>query len=415
MKLVAFACLAAGVLQGAHAATEYYADPVGGNDANDGRSAATAFRTLERAAKGLKAGDVLNLAPGAVFHESLVITSSGTATAPILVRGNGATVSGVHPIDPGKWEPKGDDLWFQPSDRCWGALRPRVFIGDEMISPVCGHPNKVNPADLSPRTAIWQTTGVYFRAEKGKTPRDYALTGGVGRTRDEHSGVIIEDQSYITIERLVAERFPNDGFNVHGVCSGIVCTDIVARYNGDDGFSIHEDIVATVVGLHSHHNDFGIQDAGYAQTIVSGAVLEHNRLGGFDEHGGIRILRDAVIRSNGCRQISIRSRPGKGKLGRSPLAGTMAYFENVKVEGGDGEALLTDDGVTVTARNCTFSGTQKGLELRGGRVHLEDCAFGGFKEVSSISPKCVFTQIGCTGLQSVGACNGSSDMVKLRQ
>ena len=378
-------------------AAEYYADPVKGDDGNDGRSAAAAFRTLERATKGLKAGDVLNLAPGAVFHESLVITSSGTAAAPILVRGNGAIVSGVHPIDPDKWEPKGDDLWFQPSDRCWGALRPRVFIGDEMICPVCDHPNKVAPADLKPRTAIWQTTGVYFRAEKGKTPRDYALTGGVGRSRNEHSGVIIEDQSYITIDRLVAERFPNDGFNIHGVCSGIVCTDIVARENGDDSFSIHEDIVATVVGLHSHHNDFGIQDAGYAQTIVSGAVLEHNRLGGFDEHGGLRILRDAVIRSNGRRQISIHPRLGKGKLGQSPLAATIAYFENVKVEGGEGTAMLVDPGVIVTARNCRFSGTQKGLDLRGGRVHFEDCETDGCGTPHSVSPKCALTTVRCTG------------------
>jgi len=378
-------------------AAEYYADPVNGDDGNDGRSVAAAFKTLERATKGLKAGDVLNLAAGAVFHEALVMVSSGTAAEPIIVRGNGAVVSGAHPIDPAKWVSKGGNLWFQANDRRWGALRPRVFIGDEMVSPVCGHPDKVDPAGLKPRTGIWRTEGVFFMAEDGKTPGDYALYGSAGRNRDEHSGVLIEDQSYITVESLVAERFPNDGFNVHGVCYGLVFRNIVARENGDDGFSIHEDIDATVVGLHSHHNDYGIQDAGFAQLVVSGAVLEDNRLCGFDEHGGIRILRDSVVRRNGGRQISIHPSSGKRRLSGSPLAETVAYLQNVRVDGGEGEALLVDAAVTVTAKKCVFAGTKKGCEFRGGRVHVEDCTVEGCGTETRISPKCVFTQSGSSG------------------
>ena len=74
-------------------ATEYHADSTRGDDANDGLSAATAFKTLENATKHLKAGDVLNLAAGSFFREALVIRESGTAEKPILVRGNGAVVS----------------------------------------------------------------------------------------------------------------------------------------------------------------------------------------------------------------------------------------------------------------------------------------------------------------------------------
>ena len=376
MKSVIFL---AGVLCLYHGeATEYYADPAKGDDANDGRSAATAFRTLERATRGLKAGDALNLSAGAVFAESLVLRASGTSEKPILVRGNGAVVSGAHPIDPAKWEPQGGDLWFQPSDRCWGALRPRVYIGDEMISPACGHPNKVDPKDLRPRTAIWQTKGIYFRTEAGKSPRDYALLGGAGRTKGEHSGVIIEDRSYITVENLVAERFPNDGFNVHGTCRGILFRNIVARQNGDDGFSIHDDVMATVVGLRSHHNDFGIQDVGVSQTIVSGAVLEENRLAGFDVYGGIRILRDATVRANGERQIRISPTLDRNRELASPMGATTAYLENVRVEGGAGEPLRVEGGVTVTAKDCTFAA----------------CGAPAF-----VSPKATFAQENCTGIK----------------
>ena len=400
-RALACACIAVGALCcfAYGGSREYYADPVGGSDANDGLSAAKAFKTLMRATRALKAGDVLNLAPEAVFHESLVIVTSGTETAPIVIHGNGAVLSGMQPIDPGKWEALGDDLWFQPSDRCWGALRPRVFIGDEMISPVCGNPAKVDPAKLGPRTAIWQQKGVYFRAEKGKTPRDYALAGGIGASKGSHSGLIIDGKSYIVVDGLVAEHFPNDGFNIHGTCRGIVCRNIVARYNGDDGFSIHDDVLATVVGLHSHHNDFGIQDVGFAQTVVSGAVIEDNRFGGIDEFGGIRILRGIVVRGNGGPQMCFRRAIGARAKSSSPLAAATAYIEDVKVEGGGGEALVVEDGATVTAKDCTFSGTQRGCALRGGRVHMENCSASGCGTPSEISPKCTFTQAGCEGVQ----------------
>lgn len=391
--LCAIAVAAVAFLPIVASAAEYYADSKIGNDANDGLSVATAFKTLGRATRSLKAGDTLNLAAGSVFSESLVFKAGGTAERSILIRGNGAVVSGLHPIDGSKWERKEGDLWFQANDICWGALRPRVFIGEEMISL------SVKPQDLKPRTAVWRKEGIYFRADGGKSPRDYALLGGIGRSKKEHSGVIIDGQSYITVENLIAQHFPNDGFNVHGTCRGLVFRNIVARNNGDDGFSIHDDVCATVVGLHSHHNDFGIQDVGFSQTIVCGAVLEQNRLCGFDEHCGIRILRDSVVRANGGRQIALHSALVGGKPAMSPMGNLTAYFENVKVDGGEGEALFAEDGVTATAKGCSFAGTKVGLALKGGRVHLENCTVSDCATPVQAAPACAFTQDGCKGLE----------------
>ena len=373
-------------------ATEWHVDSTKGDDSNDGLSAATAFKTLERATKHLKAGDVLNLAAGSFFRESLVIRASGTAAKPIVVRGNGAVVSGLHPIDAAKWESKGSDLWFQSSDRCWGALRPRVFIGDEMISV------QIPPQELKPGTATWRREGVYFRAESGKSPQDYALLGAVGRSKAEHSGVLIDGRSYVTIENLAAQHFPNDGFNVHGICRGLVFKNIVARHNGDDGFSIHDDVCATVIGLHSHHNDYGIQDVGFSQTIVTGAILEENRLCGFDEHDGIRILRDSVVRANGRRQIGMHSSKDADKTVSPSMRFLSAYLENVKVECGGEEAIFVEDDVTLVAKKCTFSGSKTGLEMTGGRVHLESCMFSVRGEPVRVKGSCLFTHTSCNGL-----------------
>ena len=384
----------AAFLQSLASATEYHVDIASGNDANDGLSAASAFKTLERATKQLKAGDALNLAAGNMFREALVLKTSGTAEKPIVIRGNGAVVSGLHPVGAENWEAKGGDLWFQANNRSWGALRPRVFIGDEMISL------SVKPEDLKPRTAVWRKEGIYFRAESGKMPRDYALLGSIGRTRDEHSGVIIDGQNHITIENLVAQHFPNDGFNVHGTCRGLLFRNIVARHNGDDGFSIHDDVCAVVAGLHSHHNDYGIQDVGFSQLVVSGAVLEHNRLCGFDEHGGIRILRDSVIRANSNRQIALHSSRRRNQPVRTLTGSMMAYLENVKVESGEGEALCVKDGVTLVAKNCVFAGTDVGLSFLGGQVHFEECTLSGCGVPAKIDPACKFTHERCNGVNA---------------
>jgi len=85
-----------------------FVDPVNGSDANDGQSAKTAFRTLQRAAKELRPGWTLELLNGTYTTdgktEPLVIDVSGTADAPITI----TAAQGQHPViqipaGPGAW------------------------------------------------------------------------------------------------------------------------------------------------------------------------------------------------------------------------------------------------------------------------------------------------------------------------
>jgi hypothetical protein len=80
-------------------ATGYYVDSILGNDAFDGKSSATPWRTLGKvnallgsAAKppaAIVAGDTVYLRTGRVWDETLVIRRSGTSTAPIKFAGYG--------------------------------------------------------------------------------------------------------------------------------------------------------------------------------------------------------------------------------------------------------------------------------------------------------------------------------------
>lgn len=87
---------------GAATASTYYVSPAG-DDANDGRSTATPFRTVQRCAAEATPGDTCLIREG-VYRETVRPTRSGTATAPITFAsypGERATVSGADEV--GGW------------------------------------------------------------------------------------------------------------------------------------------------------------------------------------------------------------------------------------------------------------------------------------------------------------------------
>ena len=369
----------------ARGGTEFWADPVRGDDGNDGRSADRAFRTLNAATANLKAGDVLHLAPGAKFRESLKIRASGEPTNPIAVKGNGAVISGLEPVPDDSWEDKGEGLWLSTNGMAWGACRPRVLLpSGEMVSVPISDAAFRRPELLKPGCAAWRKEGIWFRPEAGRKPSDYALRGFY-----RVSGVEIVGRHYIEIENLTAEHFSNDGFNVHGSCRGLVFRNITASGNGDDGFSVHEDVMASVYGLNSFGNDNGIADVSISQSMFCGAVVESNRLCGVDFHGGIHIMRDSTVKDNGMVQILAR-----GRKGDDPMATARVFLEGVKVSGSEGVALKVREHSEVSARNCMFSGCEIGLDLEGGRTHLAGSTIDSSGTSVRRTGESVFTQAG---------------------
>ena len=358
-------------------ATDYYVDNKTGCDANDGRAPDRAVATLAAASAKLRAGDVLHVAPGRKYNETLKLARSGTAAEPIVVKGGGAVLTGLSAFPKDGWADKGEGLFFLACKGCWGALRPRVFLGeDRMISVVCTHYKDVDETKLEPLQAIWKAEGVWFRAETGRCPSDYDLRGYRMGGAVDNSGVMVLTSDYITVEDLTCECFPNDGFNVHGSCHGLVFRNVTARSNGDDGFSVHEDVQASVYNLHSHHNDFGIQDIGASQSFFFGGLIERNRLCGVDLYGGMRILHDVTVRDNAGGQIRIRTNALKsfGFAPTNPMLCTQAYLKDVRIEGGEGEGLFVGENTRVCAMSCQISDVDVGVQATGGSLHLVDCA-----------------------------------------
>jgi Protein of unknown function (DUF1565) len=65
-------------------AMTWYVSSNNGSDANNGRSANTAFKTFSRAAEAAKAGDTIQIAPGA-YDQDLAARVSAARTRNIVV------------------------------------------------------------------------------------------------------------------------------------------------------------------------------------------------------------------------------------------------------------------------------------------------------------------------------------------
>ena len=349
-------------------ATTYYVNNQTGSDANDGLSAEKPFQTISKSMMVLQAGDTLVMAPGKIYYESMVMRQSGTPAKPITIEANGAVLSGRAPIPKDNWKSMGDGLWLNANHLQFGALRSRVFNEKgEMISVHIS----TKPQDLKPGEAVWNKDGIYLKLEDGQKPQDLTLFGTY-----RQSGVAFQDHSYITVNNITVENYSNDGVNAHGYCRGLIFRNLVSRWNGDDGFSVHEDVQACLYGAHLHHNDYGIQDISISRSSFFGVLSEDNREIGGDFSGGMRSIEDSLFRNNGKGQLRFQKGTGGG-VGfpkGTTLDTCRAYLKNVLVTEGAGIALHVCGGAAVTASQCTFVGTEKGIVVeKNGESSLSAC------------------------------------------
>jgi hypothetical protein len=125
-------CLAACLPAVAAAPTTYYIDCRSGNDASDGRSAGTAWKTLARAnAVALAAGDSVLLKRGGVCEGAFTPVGSGTPDAPITLDEYGA---GTAPVIDGGNAPAAVALynqqgWHIENIETTGGTRYGIHIG----------------------------------------------------------------------------------------------------------------------------------------------------------------------------------------------------------------------------------------------------------------------------------------------
>ena len=112
MKLIpVILCLALPGVAGLRAAT-YYVSPSGSDTASNGLSLQAPFKSIQRAADVMRAGDTCNILAG-TYRETVTVTASGTASAPITFQGVGnAIVDGTELVT--GWTNESPHIYYAP-------------------------------------------------------------------------------------------------------------------------------------------------------------------------------------------------------------------------------------------------------------------------------------------------------------
>lgn len=242
------------------------------------------FSTLAAASAAARPGDTIVIAKGSgPYRETLYIKQSGTAEAPIVVEGNGETVTALAP------------LVFQREADTWTARLPLPFPCVIMRNGERVLQDPAAPADtfLAP---------IRLREDK----RTVELLPGASPEGWEASArdcpVRISNGSWQTFRNIVATGGTNDGFNLHGDGRGLLFENIVGCNNMDEGFSSHDTIACEIHGGEFWGNDNGVANGG---TYVMSNIRIHDNLGwGLVLHHDMPVrLSDVRAWGNGMVQI----------------------------------------------------------------------------------------------------------------
>jgi hypothetical protein len=258
----------------------------------------TDYRTLASASAVAQPGDTLIIAKGSgPYRETLYIKQSGTAEAPIVVDGNGETITALVPVV------------FQKDGETWTARLPLPFPCVIMHNGERVLQDPAAPSDtfLAP---------LRLREDK----RTVELLPGASPEGWEASArdcpVRISNSSWQTFRNIVVTGGTNDGFNLHGDGKGLRFENITGCNNMDEGFSAHDTIFCEIDGGEFWGNDNGIANAPVC-VMTARNIRIHDNLGwGLVFNGAsFAYLSDVQVWGNGMAQI-IFAAPSAGSCER---------------------------------------------------------------------------------------------------
>lgn len=334
-----------------HAAT-YKVDGKTGADTNDGINAP--FKSIAPALRLLQPGDTLVLTPMAEpYRESIPLKVHGTPQAPIVIDGGGATISGADPAPKQGWQEAGGVFSVaQPTEVKF------------LYGPGCRYEMSKTPEALQNEQWAWKEGKLYFKPAAGKTPADYDLQMSV-----RISGILTSGAGQIIVRNLTAIHFFNDGFNIHSGSAPLWFENIKGLWNGDEGFSCHENVEAFVRnGEFSNNYWHGIADVGIARTYYQNITVRDNRAKGIYFIGGMHSVTDAQI-SGSAIQIALAPSDQRGlpAFDRMPLKTSVTNLRNVVVDSTPEQTgLVVTSGAQGVVEHCVIRGGNVGVQVDDG-------------------------------------------------
>jgi parallel beta-helix repeat protein len=227
-------------------ATTYYVRQTVGDDANDGTSAATAWRHAARLSSAMHAGDVAYVGPG-LYREGIVVENDGAPDGRITFV---ADTTGQHTGDPpGVVMLAGadpiDEAIFQPDSApgVYVAAMPEIAFGVvEMDGPQYRYTGTHESQELvvehmTPREVVAKRPSSYFYDDEAK--RLYLHTSD-GRPPQAHeleiirrgNGILVQGRHHVTVAGFTFRHMQDSGvsfFRGSGDCLALGNTSYGSR------------------------------------------------------------------------------------------------------------------------------------------------------------------------------------------
>jgi hypothetical protein len=330
------------------AAGDVYVDNAAGNDANNGKTPRTAFRTLKRAVEALRPRDVLRLAQNAEpYREVLVLDREG-----VVVEGNGATITGLDPVDPASFRLRSPGLII-------GRLQPprpqaQVHVDGEPLE----YESQIE--DIEPGQQVWEGQTVFVALPEGKRwpGPDIAL---LARTE----GLVIRAPG-VVVRNLFVDRIGGPGVLVSGASRGVRLEDVdvrFCRWGDSPALRVNDTAEVQAKGCRFVGNASGVVALHRTGVSFAASRIEGNRHFGVRVSGADFLFEDCRFRDNGSFDLSVRSLDPESANGGGPSrarAVRCLFGGALTLEGGEPPARLEVEA-------CVFLG---GSLSRGGGTFL---------------------------------------------
>ena len=369
-------------------------DPVGGNDAHDGRT--QPVKTIARGIKLAQPGDTIHLAPARYRESADLSNKRGEPGRPIILDGHGAVLDGAESLRPEDWPMVAPGLYR--CDRLTtinGAILGRwFFVFDGKMSHM-GRTSKgpstalKSPEELAPGEWTYVPDAAITRETKDGKPWDSVPRAGafyvkidpakpLAEARIEapirSSGVVLSGKSaHLVIRNVIATHVHNDGFNIHGDARDLIFENIAAIECGDDGFSAHETAECRIDGFVSIGNSTGLCDTVSSVTHFKNVFIK-DCLGydvffiGDSPHS----IENALIESRAARAVEVSQHGDRPQAGLSSVV-----FKNVLIRRADSpQEIRVNKNSKLQAERCTFVGLNVNI-TPGGAMSAKQCVFSG--------------------------------------
>lgn len=254
-------------------AQNYYIDGINGNDANNGRSAQTAWRTLNKISNNtiFKPGDVIAIRDSIRYEGGLYFTSSGSSGNPITITNYYGSSSNRKPVikasnTVSNWNNVSGNVWSASYTPSTGTVNQVWFEAnkDNPAQTVWGI-KETSQANLSADYEwYWESNVLYVYSTSDPDTRfDYVEADC--QTAWNKTYVIFEQGNYVTVENLDVK---------YGKLGGIRIG------NGGSNYVTIQDCKTSFTGLRTDESAHGIMSYnGYENIIRRNECFENSNHG----------------------------------------------------------------------------------------------------------------------------------------